>query len=150
MLKEFKEFALKGSVLDMAIGIVIGGVFTPIVKSLVDDVLMPPLGLLLGGMDFSQLFILLREGSVPAPYASLDTAKTAGAITLNYGVFVNSIITFILVAFAVFLLVKVINRWKREAALPPPEPTAKICPMCCTEIPLKAMRCPACTSELAS
>jgi large conductance mechanosensitive channel len=147
MLKEFKEFALKGSVLDMAIGIIIGGVFTPIVKSLVEDVIMPPIGLLLGRVDFTQLYVLLKAGSVPGPYASLATAKEAGAVTLNYGMFVNTIFTFILVAFAVFMLVKVINRWKREPA--PAEPTAKSCPMCFTEIPLKAVRCPACTSDLA-
>jgi large conductance mechanosensitive channel len=147
MLKEFKEFALKGSVLDMAIGIIIGGVFTPIVKSLVEDVIMPPIGLLLGRVDFTQLYVLLKAGSVPGPYASLAAAKEAGAVTLNYGMFVNTIFTFILVAFAVFMLVKVINRWKREPA--PAEPTAKSCPMCFTEIPLKAVRCPACTSDLA-
>lgn len=148
MIREFKEFALRGNVLDMAIGIIIGGVFTPIVKSLVDDVLMPPIGLLLGRVDFSQLFILLREGAVAAPYASLSAAKAAGAVTLNYGMFINSIFTFILVAFAVFMLVKVINRWKREPEAVPEVPTTKICPFCLTEVALQATRCQACTSEL--
>jgi large conductance mechanosensitive channel len=149
MLKEFKEFAMKGSVLDMAIGIIIGGAFTPIVKSLVDDLIMPVLGLLLGKVDFSQLYITLRAGTAPGPYPSLAAAKEVGAVTINYGIFVNSIVTFVLVAFAVFLLVKLINRWKREPAAAPAEATTKPCPMCCTEIPLKALRCPACTSDLA-
>jgi len=148
MLKEFREFALKGSVMDMAVGIIIGGVFTPIVKSLVDDLLMPVLGLLLGRVDFSQLYILLKAGTAAGPYASLAAAKEAGAVTLNYGVFVNTLVTFVLVAFAVFLLVKLINRWRREPAAPV-EATTKLCPRCCTEIPLRAVRCPACTSELA-
>ncbi len=146
MLKEFKEFALKGSVLDLAIGIIIGGVFTPIVKSLVDDMIMPLLGLLLGKVDFTQLYILLHAGTEPAPYATLEAAKAAGAVTINYGVFINTIVTFVLVAFSVFLLVKAINRWRREPA--PAEPTTKACPHCITEIPIAATRCPACTSEL--
>jgi large conductance mechanosensitive channel len=150
MLKEFKEFALKGSVLDLAIGIIIGGVFTPIVKSLVDDMIMPLLGLLLGKVDFTQLYILLRPGTVLPPYGTLEAAKAAGAVTINYGIFVNSIVTFVLVAFSVFLLVKLINRWRREPAAAPPEVTTKPCPMCCTEIPLKAIRCPNCTSDLVS
>lgn len=149
MLKEFKEFALKGSVLDMAIGIIIGGVFTPIVKSLVDDLLMPLLGLLLGQMDFSSLYILLKEGATPGPYATLDAAKEAGAVTLNYGMFIGSVVTFLIVSFALFILVKLVNRWKRAPKEEPAEVTTKTCPQCCTEIPLKAVRCPACTSELA-
>ena len=147
MLKEFKEFALKGSVLDLAIGIIIGGVFTPIVKSLVDDMIMPLLGLVLGKVDFTSLYILLRAGTTPAPYATLEAAKAAGAVTINYGIFINTIVTFVLVAFAVFMLVRLINRWRREPA--PPEPTTKACPYCVTEIPIAATRCPACTSDLA-
>jgi large conductance mechanosensitive channel len=148
MLKEFKEFALKGSVLDLAIGIIIGGVFTPIVKSLVEDMIMPLIGLLLGRVDFTQLYIMLRPGTVLPPYDTLEAAKAAGAVTINYGIFINSIVTFVLVAFAVFLLVKLINRWRREPA--PPEPNTKECPMCYTEIPIKAIRCPNCTSDLVS
>jgi large conductance mechanosensitive channel len=151
MLKEFKEFAMKGSVLDMAIGIIIGGAFTPIVKSLVDDVLMPPLGLMMGNVDFSSKYMLLKEGAEFAgPYETLAAAQEAGAITLNYGMFINSIVTFLIVAFAVFMIVKSINRWKREEEAPPAEPTTKECSHCCTEIPIKAQRCPHCTSELGT
>jgi large conductance mechanosensitive channel len=149
MLKEFKEFAMKGSVLDMAIGIVIGGAFSPIVKSLVDDVLMPPIGMLLGGVDFGNMFAVLREGAeVAGPYETLAVAKEAGAVTVNYGVFINTIITFLIIAFAVFLLVKQINRMRREEEAPPAEPTTKKCSYCDTEIPIAAKRCPHCTSAL--
>ncbi len=113
MFKEFREFAMKGSVLDMAIGIIIGGAFSPIVKSLVDDVLMPPVGMLLGGVDFANLFVVL-EGSEAGPFSTLEAAQEAGAVTINYGLFINSIITFVIVAFAVFMMVRTINRWKRE------------------------------------
>lgn len=150
MFKEFKEFAMKGSVMDMAIGIIIGGAFTPIVKSLVNDIIMPPIGLLLGDVDFAGKYILLKAGAqVPGPYDTLQAAKDAGAVTLNYGMFINAIVTFLIVAFAVFLLVKVINRWKREEETPPAEPTTKECPHCCTEIAIAATRCPACTAELS-
>lgn len=149
MLKEFKEFAMKGSVMDMAIGIIIGGAFTPIVKSLVDDIIMPPIGLLLGDVDFAGKYILLKAGAeLSGPYDSLAAAQEAGAVTLNYGLFINAIVTFLIVAFAVFLMVKVINRWKREEEAPPAEPTTRDCPHCCTEIALAATRCPACTAEL--
>ena len=149
MLKEFKEFAMKGSVLDMAIGIVIGGAFSPIVKSLVDDILMPPIGMLLGGVDFSNMFLTLREGAEAAgPYETVAAAQEAGAVTVNYGVFVNTVITFLIVAFAIFMMVKTINRWKREEEAPPAEPTTKKCEHCDTEIPIAATRCPNCTSEL--
>ena len=114
MFKEFREFAMKGSVLDMAIGIIIGGAFSPIVKSLVDDVLMPPVGMLLGGVDFANLFVVLQEGSEAGPFSTLEAAQEAGAVTINYGLFINSIITFVIVAFAVFMMVRTINRWKRE------------------------------------
>ena len=120
MLKEFREFAVKGNVLDLAIGIVIGAAFGRIVQSFVDDVLMPPLGLLLGRVDFSEMFAVLKEGMVPPPYATRAAAKAAGAVTLNYGQFVNTIVSFVIVAFAVFLLVKAVNRLRREQAAPPP------------------------------
>ena len=151
MLKEFREFAVKGNVFDMAIGIIIGGAFTPIVKSMVDDILMPPIGWLVGNVDFSDLYLVLSKGATEAgPYATLADAKAAGAVTLNYGMFLNTIIAFLIVSFAVFMLVKVINRWKREEAALPAEPTAKSCVYCATDIPIKARRCPNCTSELAA
>jgi large conductance mechanosensitive channel len=151
MLKDFKEFVMRGSVVDMAIGIVIGAAFGAIVKSFVDDVLMPPIGLLLGNVDFSNLFITLKEGAKAAgPYASLAAAKAAGAVTLNLGIFINTIISFIIIAFAVFLVIKGINRMKREKEAPPAEPTTRACPFCLSEIPLKASRCPHCTSELGT
>ncbi|MHB0938300.1 MAG: large-conductance mechanosensitive channel protein MscL [Armatimonadota bacterium] len=144
MFKEFKEFAMRGSVLDLAVGIIIGGAFGKIVSSFVGDVLMPPLGLLLGKMDFSNLFISLNGQT----YASLQAAKAAGAPTLNYGLFANTVIDFIFVAFAVFLLVRAVNRMKRQEA--PAAPTTKNCPFCQSYIPLAATRCPQCTSQLES
>ncbi|MEZ0317846.1 MAG: large conductance mechanosensitive channel protein MscL [Methylophilaceae bacterium] len=116
MLKEFKTFAMRGNVVDMAVGIIIGAAFGGIVKSLVDDVIMPPIGLLLGNVDFSNLFFVLKEGTVAAPYASVAVAKAAGAVTLNYGLFVNAIVSFIIVAFAVFLLIRTLNRLQAEEA----------------------------------
>lgn len=149
MFKEFKEFAMRGNVIDMAIGIIIGGAFGPIVGSMVSDILMPPIGLALGNVDFSNLFILIKEGSkAAAPYASLASAKEAGAVTINYGLFINTIISFIIVAFCVFLLVKTMNRLKREEEAAPAEPTSKDCPFCCSAVSIKASRCPQCTSEL--
>jgi large conductance mechanosensitive channel len=148
MLKEFKEFALKGNVIDMAVGIIIGAAFGTIVNSLVQDVIMPPIGLLLGNVDFSNIFAVLKEGKVAGPYASVAAAKSAGAVTINFGVFVNTIISFILIAFAVFLLVRTINKMKREEEAPPPVPTTKECTYCFSNIPIKATRCPNCTSEL--
>ena len=151
MFKDFKEFAMRGNVVDMAIGIVIGAAFGGIVKSFVDDVLMPPIGLLLGNVDFSNLFITLKEGAKAAgPYASLAAAKAAGAVTLNLGLFINTVISFVIIAFAVFLVIKGINRMKREEVAPPAEPTTKECPFCRSTIPLKATRCPHCTSELGT
>ncbi len=150
MLQEFKKFALKGSVFDMAIGIIVGGAFTPIVKSLVNDLIMPPIGLLLGNVDFSDLFIVLRRGAeATAPYATLEDASEAGAVTLNYGLFVNSIVSFLIVTLAVFFLVKNINRWKDEEEAPA-TPTTKDCPFCLSSVPIPATRCPQCTSELAA
>jgi large conductance mechanosensitive channel len=150
MFKEFKEFAVRGNVVDMAVGIIIGAAFGAIVKSLVDDVIMPPIGLLLGNADFSNLYVVLKDGAAAAaPYASLADAKKAGAVTLNYGVLVNALMSFIIVAFAVFLLVRTINRLRAEQPAPA-EVTTKECPHCCSAIPLKATRCPSCTSALDS
>jgi large conductance mechanosensitive channel len=148
MLKEFKEFALKGNVVDMAIGIIIGAAFGTIVKSLVADIIMPPIGLLLGNVDFANLFVVLREGTTAAPYASLAEAQAAGAVTFNYGMFINTIISFLIIAFAVFMVVRSMNRMKRKKEEPPAETTTKDCPFCMTAIPKKAVRCPHCTSEI--
>ena len=150
MLKEFKEFVLRGNVLDMAVGIIIGAAFGTIVASLVNDIIMPPIGLLLGGVDFTNLFILLKAGSPAAPYASLADAQAAGAVTINYGVFINAVIGFLIVAFVVFLLIRSINRLRREEEAPPAEPTTKECPYCLSAIPIKATRCPHCTSALST
>jgi large conductance mechanosensitive channel len=149
MFKEFKEFAMRGNVLDMAVGIIIGGAFGTIVKSMVDDVLMPPIGLALGNVDFANLFLVLKEGAVgAAPYASLIDAKAAGAVTINYGLFVNAVVSFLIVAFSVFLLVRGMNRLKRAEEVPAAAPTTRDCPFCFSTIPLKASRCPHCTSEV--
>jgi len=149
MLKEFKEFAMRGNVIDMAVGIIIGAAFGTIVNSIVADVIMPPIGLLLGNVDFSNLFILLKDGAKAAgPYESLAAAKAAGAVTMNIGVFINTVISFVIVAFAIFLLIKSINTLKRKQEAPPAVPTTKDCPYCLVSIPIKATRCPHCTSEL--
>ncbi|MEW6720308.1 MAG: large conductance mechanosensitive channel protein MscL [Thermodesulfobacteriota bacterium] len=142
MLKEFKEFAMKGNMVDMAVGIVIGAAFGKIVSSLVSDVLMPPIGKMLGNVDFSSLFLNLSDGNYP----SLAAAKAAGAATLNYGLFLNAVVDFVIVAFVLFLVVKGMNRMKKAEA--PAPPATKECPQCCTTVPLKATRCPACTSAL--
>ena len=144
MLKEFKEFAMRGNVVDMAVGIIVGAAFGKIVSSLVNDILMPPIGLLLGKMDFSNLFLNLSGKS----YATVAEAKAAGAVTISYGIFINNILDFIIVAFAVFLLVRQLNRLKR-ADTAPPAPMTKDCPYCLSKIPLQAVRCPFCTSEVA-
>ncbi|WP_368449218.1 large conductance mechanosensitive channel protein MscL [Cobetia amphilecti] len=149
-MQEFRDFAVKGNVVDMAVGIIIGGAFTLIVKSLVGDMLNPLIGLLIGGVDFSNFFIVLKEGAQAAPYASLDAAKEAGAVTLNYGLFINAIISFALVALAVFVLIRQINKLKKEAEEVPEEVTDKDCPYCLSKVPLAATRCGHCTSELAS
>jgi large conductance mechanosensitive channel len=150
MLKEFKEFALRGSVVDMAVGIIIGGAFGTIVTSLVNDVIMPPIGLLLGGVDFSNIYVLLKAGDPAPPYPSLADAQAAGAVTINFGLFFNAVISFLIVALVVFLLIRGINRLRREEEAPPEEPTVKECPYCLSEIPLRATRCAHCTSELAA
>jgi large conductance mechanosensitive channel len=137
MLKEFKQFAMRGNVVDMAVGIIIGAAFGKIVSSLVNDVIMPPIGYLIGGIDFSSLAITIRE-------ATQDTA----AVTLNYGTFINTVIDFIIIAFAIFMVVKGMNKMKRKEEAPAPAPTTKECPYCMTAIAIKATRCPACTSEL--
>jgi large conductance mechanosensitive channel len=148
MLKEFKDFAMRGNVVDMAVGIIIGAAFGAIVKSLVSDVIMPPIGLLLGNVDFSNFFIVLKEGTLANPLVSLAEAQKAGAVTLNYGLFINAIISFLIVAFAVFLLVRSINKMKRAEEAPAAEPTTKECPQCLSTIPIKAKRCAFCTSEV--
>ncbi|MGQ0794253.1 MAG: large-conductance mechanosensitive channel protein MscL [Deltaproteobacteria bacterium] len=149
MFKEFREFAVKGNVIDMAVGIILGAAFGAIVNSLVSDMIMPPVGLALGNIDFSNLFFVLKEGSSPAPFASVADAKAAGAVTVNYGLFLNTVISFTIVAFAMFLLIRSINRLKREEAVPAPAPaTTKECPQCLSAIPIKAVRCAFCTSEL--
>ncbi len=148
MLKEFKNFAMRGNVLDMAVGIIIGSAFGVIIKSFVDDILMPPIGLALENRDFSNLFIILKEGAVPGPYQSLALAKEVGAVTINYGVFFNAVINFLIIAIALFLLIRAVNRLNYEAQAPPTEPTEKECTYCFTSIPIKAIRCPNCTSEL--
>ena len=143
MLDEFKKFAMRGNVLDMAVGIIIGVAFGKIVSSFVGDVLMPPIGLLLGNVDFSNLFINLSGTA----YGSIAEAKAAGAATLNYGLFFNTIIDFVIVAFAIFLMVQQVNRLTQKPEAPA-ELTTKPCPFCLSEIPIKASRCPQCTSEL--
>jgi large conductance mechanosensitive channel len=143
MLKEFKEFAVRGNVVDLAVGVIIGGAFGKIVSSLVDDVIMPPLGMMIGRVDFTNLFIDLSGKG----YQSLAQAKEAGAATINYGLFLNNVLSFLLVAFAVFLLVKQINRIRRGDEKPA-EATTKECPYCLSPIPIKATRCPHCTSDL--
>jgi len=144
MLKEFKEFAMRGNVVDMAVGIIIGAAFGGIVTSLVNDILMPPIGLLLGKVDFANMFITLKG----AEYTTLAQAKAAGATTLNFGVFINTVINFLIVAFAVFLVVRQVNRLRRPAEAAPAAPTTKDCSFCFTAIPIKAVRCPNCTSQL--
>ncbi|MEJ2599212.1 MAG: large conductance mechanosensitive channel protein MscL [Anaerolineales bacterium] len=144
MLKEFKEFAMRGNVIDLAIAVILGGAFGKIVTSLVNDIIMPPIGQLLSGINFSDLFISLNGQSYP----SLVDAQNAGAPTINYGVFINNVIDFVIVAFIIFLVVRQINRWQRQPEPEPAEPTTKDCPYCFTTIPIKARRCPNCTSEL--
>ena len=151
MLKDFKEFIMRGNVVDMAVGIIIGAAFGTIVNSLVKDIIMPPISLALGKVDFGNLFALLKAGPKAAPpYYSLAEAQAAGAVTENYGAFINNIITFLIVAFAVFLLIRAINNMRRRAEAPkaPAEPTTKDCSYCFSKIPIKATRCPNCTSDL--
>jgi len=148
MLKEFREFAMRGNVLDLAIGIVIGSAFGAIVNSLVNNILMPFMGLILGGVDFSNKFWTLKSGAVPGPYASLLAAQEAGAVTINYGLFINSLVSFVVIAWVLFLLVRSLNQLQHSEETTPPKPTTKECLYCFSEIPIRAIRCPKCTSEL--
>ncbi|OGO30324.1 MAG: mechanosensitive ion channel protein MscL [Chloroflexi bacterium RBG_16_56_11] len=154
MWKDFREFVLRGNVLDLAVGIIIGAAFGTIVTSLVKDVIMPPVGLAIGNVDFASLFVVLKDGTPAAPYASLADAQAAGAVTLNYGTFINTIIIFIIVAFAVFMIVRVVNKARKatdarkEAAAVAVAPATKDCPFCLSKINVNASRCPACTSQL--
>jgi large conductance mechanosensitive channel len=150
MFKEFKEFAMRGNVVDMAVGIIIGAAFGLIIKSLVADVLMPPIGILLGNVDFSNLFWTIKEGATAGPYDTLAAAKEAGAVVISYGVFFNTIISFIIVAFAVFMLIRNLNKMKKKEEAPPAEPTTKECTYCFSTIAIKATKCPQCTSALSS
>jgi large conductance mechanosensitive channel len=153
MFKDFRDFVMRGNVLDLAVGIVIGVAFGTVVNSLVKDIIMPPIGLLLGKVDFANLFVVFRNGeTTPPPYNTLADAQAAGAVTFNYGLFINTIIAFIIVTIAIFMIVRLVNRTRKafdtkkekEAAAP----STKDCPFCATAIPLKAVRCPHCTSEL--
>ena len=149
MLKEFKEFALKGNVMDMAVGIIIGAAFTTIVNSLVNDVIMPPLGVLIGNLDFSDFYILLKDGKVPGPYYTVASAKAAGAVTISYGIFLNHVVNFLIVTAAIFITVKNLNRLKRVSepvAVPPPD--TRECPFCLSKVPLKATVCAFCTNRM--
>lgn len=151
MLKDFKTFITRGNVVDMAVGIIIGVAFAAIINSFVKDVIMPPIGWGLGNVDFSNLYVVLKEGTTAGPYASLSAAQEAGAVTLNYGLFINTIINFLIIAAAVFFfVVRPIAKWyeRQKAAEVAPEPTTKECPFCFTKIAIKATRCPNCTSEL--
>jgi len=150
MLDEFKTFAIRGNVIDMAVGIIVGAAFGTVVQSLVQDVIMPPLGLLIGNTDFSNLFLVLQEGAPEAPYATLQAAQEAGAVTVNVGTFVNAIVSFLIVSFAVFLLVRYVNHLREPDEGPSPPKTVKKCPHCIADVPIQATRCPHCTSELSS
>lgn len=148
MLKEFKAFVLRGNVLDLAVGIIIGAAFVTVVNSLVKDILMPPIGLLFGNVDFANLFVLLKAGNPPGPYATLADAQAAGAVTLNYGLFINQIISFLIVALAIFLVVRAVNRLREREKEAVAEPTTKACSYCLETISINATRCPHCTSQL--
>lgn len=157
LMGEFRKFALRGSLVDLAVGFTVGAAFTSVARSLVDDVLMPPVGLLLGNQDFSGMYLLLRAGDAGPPYASLADAQTAGAVTLNYGLFLNSVLAFLLVAVVIFLVIRAMNKVERQlerdsgAGQPTAdEPENKKCPHCLSTIPFKASRCPGCTSQLGA
>lgn len=145
MGKDFRDFIMRGNVVDMAVGIIIGAAFVAIVKSLVDDIIMPPVGLALGNIDFSNFFVVLKTGIIPGPYATVAQAKAAGATTINYGFFINNVISFLIVAFCVFMLVRGVNKLNKK---PAPEVTTKECPYCLSTIPVKAVKCSHCTAEI--
>jgi large conductance mechanosensitive channel len=147
MLKEFKEFAMRGNVVDMAVGIILGAAFGTIVKSMVNDLLMPLIGLLIQGVNFSDIFFVLKAGDPAGPYATVEAAREAGAVTVNLGLFINAVISFTLVAFAVFLVVRGMNHMRRKEEAPA-EPTTKDCPQCLSKIPIKAKRCAHCTTQI--
>ena len=149
MWQEFKKFAIKGNALDMAVGIIIGAAFGTIVSSLVGDIIMPPIGLILGNIDFKNLFVVIKHGPQPGEYPTIEAAQQLGAVTINYGRFINNIVSFLIVSFSVFMLVKGINTLKKvDEVLPPPPPT-KECPYCTSKIPLKAVKCPQCTGDIS-
>ncbi len=152
MIKDFKAFITRGNMVDMAVGIIIGIAFGAIISSLVKDIIMPPIGLALGGLDFSNLLIVIKQGTPPSPYDSLASAQAAGAVTINYGIFINTIIAFLIIALVLFFFVIrpiAMMTTKKVAPAAPAAPTTKDCPFCATSIPIKATRCPNCTSELA-
>jgi large conductance mechanosensitive channel len=149
MMKDFREFIMRGNVMDLAVGVIIGAAFGAIVNSLVNDVIMPPIGLALGNVDFTNLFIVLKEGAkASAPYATIVDAQAAGAVTLNYGTFFTHVVSFVILAFVVFMMVRAVNRLKQAPPAAPAAPTTKACPYCLSAIPLKASRCAHCTSEV--
>jgi len=148
MFREFKEFVMRGNVIDMAVGIIIGVAFGGIVNSFVSDIILPPIGMLLGNVDFSGLFIILKEGKIAGPYESLDAAKAAGAVTVNYGIFINTLINFLIIAVAIFILIRNVNRLKKKDETSVVAPATKECSYCLSVIPVNAIRCPHCTSEL--
>ncbi len=150
MLNEFKEFAIRGNVVDMAVGIIIGGAFGTIVQSLVNDIIMPPIGVLVGGVDFQDVFVVLKQGSAAGPYGTLEAAEAAGAVTVNVGLFLNAVLSFLIVAWAVFLLVRGMNRLRRDQdeGGETPSPTTRSCPFCTLDMAVRATRCPHCTSEV--
>ncbi len=148
MLKEFREFITRGNAVDIAVGLIIGAAFGAIVGSLVTDVLMPPIGLALGKVDFGNLFVVLKSGAIPGPYVSVAAAKQAGAVTLNYGVFINTIVSFLIIALAVFMVIRQFNKLRKKAEAPAAAPTTKECPYCLSAVAIKATRCPFCTSTL--
>jgi large conductance mechanosensitive channel len=150
MLKEFREFAIRGNVVDMAVGIIIGGAFGTIVQSLVNDIIMPPIGLLIGGVDFQDVFLVLKEGTSAGPYPTLEAAQAAGAVTVNVGLFFNAVLSFLIVAWAVFMLVRGMNRLRRDQDQggDTPSPTTRTCPYCKRDMAIGATRCPHCTSEV--
>jgi large conductance mechanosensitive channel len=148
MLQEFKKFAIRGNVLDMAVGIIIGAAFGTIVSSLVNDLIMPPIGLVLGNIDFKNMFVVIKGGTKPGPYLSIEAAQQLGAVTINYGRLINNVVSFIIVSFSVFMLVKLISTLKKAEGVLPPPPPSKECPFCVSKIPLQAVKCPHCTADL--